>query len=168
MLRALPALPSFLLEEKKAKETSVIGLCKFYIAFSRGRRGTALAVDEAYYNVGEGYAGLRSNRGRRRRDGWGSPLPNIGLYRYTRKDLSSFSLPLRGRGTATRSFRHFLAKMTPPSMREANKFSSRRSLQGCFIHSQISSVESLKACPFRDTKKLHPHLKSKPKRGIKI
>ena len=48
MLRALPALPSFLLEEKKAKETSVIGLCKFYIAFSRGRRGTALAVDEAW------------------------------------------------------------------------------------------------------------------------
>ena len=113
MLRALPALPSFLLEEKKAKETSVIGLCKFYIAFSRGRRGTALAVDEAYYNVGEGYAGLRSNRGRRRRDGWGSPLPNIRLYRYTRQDLSSFSLPLRGRGTATR-WKEFIK--SPPSV----------------------------------------------------
>ena len=91
MLRALPALPSFLLEEKKAKETSVIGLCKFYIAFSRGRRGTALAVDEAYYNVGEGYAGLRSNRGRRRRDGWGSPLPSPRIYRYK---MQEFAFPL--------------------------------------------------------------------------
>ena len=42
--------------EKRAKETSIFGLCKFYIAFSRRRRGTALAVDEAHCNVGEGYA----------------------------------------------------------------------------------------------------------------
>ena len=46
----------FVMLEKRAKETSIFGLCKFYIAFSRRRKGTALAVDEAHCNVGEGYA----------------------------------------------------------------------------------------------------------------
>ena len=39
---------------KKAKEASIIGLFNLYIAFSRRRRGTALAVDEAYCIVGDG------------------------------------------------------------------------------------------------------------------
>ncbi len=61
------------------------------------------------------------------------PPPPRRLYRYTRQDLSSFSLPLRGRGTATRwkefiamrSFRHFLAKMTPrPLLGDACKGAS--------------------------------------------
>ena len=52
--RGLANTPEML--EKRAKETSIFGLCKFYIAFSRRRRGTALAVDEAHCNVGEGYA----------------------------------------------------------------------------------------------------------------
>ena len=86
--------------------------------------------------------------------GEGSPLPSPCLYRYTRRDLSSFSLPLRGRGTATRwkefiamrSFRHFLAKMTPrPLLGDACKGAShtcksppsRRRLQGCFARLQI-------------------------------
>ena len=89
--------------------------------------------------------------------GDGSPVPTHRLYRYTRRDLSSFSLPLRGRGTATRwkefyatlSFRHFLAKMPPPSMREANKPSSRRCLQ-TLTHLQIPPVSATpaNACAF--------------------
>ena len=80
--------------------------------------------------------------------GEGSPLPSPCLYRYTRRDLSSFSLPLRGRGTATRwkefiamrSFRHFLAKMTPrPLLSDACKGAShtckstpyQRNIQRC-------------------------------------
>ena len=37
------------------QKTSVIGFCELYIAFSRRRRGTALAVDEACYIVGGGF-----------------------------------------------------------------------------------------------------------------
>ena len=94
--------------------------------------------------------------------GEGSPLPSPCLYRYTRRDLSSFSLPLRGRGTATRwkefiamrSFRHFLAKMTPrPLLGDACKGAShtcksppsRRRLQGCFARLQIPPVSATPA-----------------------
>ena len=61
MLRALPALPSFLLEEKKAKETSVIGLCKYFIVCTYG-----------HYVVGDG-----------------SPVPTCRLYRSIRQKASA-------------------------------------------------------------------------------
>ena len=95
--------------------------------------------------------------------GDGSPVPTHRLYRYTRRDLSSFSLPLRGRGTATRwkefyatlSFRHFLAKMPPPPLlgdackgasHACKSLPSRRRLQ-TLAHLQIPpATSSLSIC----------------------
>ena len=110
-------------------------------------------MDEACYFVGDGFLcpSRRGLLGLLAQTSKSRPAPC--LYRYTRRDLSSFSLPPRGRGTATRwkefyatlSFRHFLAKMPPPSMREANKLSSRRRLQGCFARLQIPPVSATPA-----------------------